>query len=316
MCVAHATWTWSVRAQSLLEKMAESPFKPPRELSTMLTFNATEDLNEPLTPRKPLWLISHHDGDVGHPPRDKIDRSDVEAKEKFKKMQLERSYKGAAGLGRGLADAAKPEGELVPTPPQQPRRFQPRLSAKQKADMAEASAHFAKDQATLDAMPKYGAPSSKLQPKFSYFNILYAHPMNGAMPTWGDTGTNATDPYKVLLPPVNSLAGASIPPYMRRAAKVNWGWPRDFPPQDVPQNLHATSPSKHCTPSRPLPRTKGVKVHASTNPWLRQPPHTAHKKQIYQAMYGPSPEQKEREAASLRMQSMQRGRSSRKAKVS
>ena len=69
--------------------MAETPFKPPRELSNMLTFNATEDLNEPLNPRKPLTLLSHHDGDVGHPPADKVDRSDVELKKKFKKSQLE-----------------------------------------------------------------------------------------------------------------------------------------------------------------------------------------------------------------------------------
>ena len=42
--------------------MPEIPFSPPRELSQMLVFSATEDLNEPLKPRRPLTLLSHHDG--------------------------------------------------------------------------------------------------------------------------------------------------------------------------------------------------------------------------------------------------------------
>ena len=291
--------------------MPEIPFSPPRELSQMLVFSATEDLNEPLKPRRPLTLLSHHDGDLGHPPAEAIDRTADELKQKAKDARVKRTYAGAAGLGRNFSSGAEDSPHeipvMTPKPPEQPRRWKTRLSAKQRLAAEEAKVHFAKGAAIVEAMPTYGAASSQLVPKPGFFNILYAHPMNGNMPMTGEVGTKATDPLKRLLPPVNSLAASTIPPHVRRAAKVNWGYRSPFPPQDVPLSELSQSPSKHCQPSRPLPKPKGVQVHASTNPWLRAPPHTAHKKQIYERMFGPSPEQKAKDEAARRMQSMERG---------
>jgi hypothetical protein len=68
----------------------------------------------------------------------------------------------------------------------------------------------------LDPIPvgvTYGAKSEFYQPKPSFFNILYTHPLFGHMGPWAQDKA-------YYLPPVNSTEGAMVPPSDRRLARV------------------------------------------------------------------------------------------------
>jgi len=68
----------------------------------------------------------------------------------------------------------------------------------------------------LDPIPvgvTYGAKSEFYQPKPSFFNILYTHPLFGHMGPWAQDKA-------YYLPPVNSTEGALVPPSDRRLARV------------------------------------------------------------------------------------------------
>ena len=68
----------------------------------------------------------------------------------------------------------------------------------------------------LDPIPigvTYGAKSEFYQPKPSFFNILYTHPLFGHIGPWAQDKA-------YYLPPVNSAEGAMVPPSDRRLARV------------------------------------------------------------------------------------------------
>lgn len=301
------------------------PFLPDRSLSSMLV----HDQNPPCPPlekeRVELVLLSHHDGDVGHPPRDTHvanESAEVAAK---KAAWIERLYTGAAGtrIARegsvSIDPAATSPGNAIAGPhvpvSEKVERWKPRYTPKQLADAQEAKRIFA-EQAKVYDQAKVGAKSADFAVEPTYFNVLYTHPSFGAMPTWGATGTQSTT--MRLLPPICSRAGLLVPPSERRSARVNWGnGKRAFPLTGIPDAQLPVSPSVHCCASRALPAVPKKEVNASTNPWLRVPPRTAHAKQLYEAMYGPAPndpkrKSKSRDAAATRLQASYRGHASRR----
>jgi hypothetical protein len=308
------------------------PFAPDRSLSTMLV----HDQNPPCPPlekeRKDLILLSHHDGDVGHPPRDMNVANEAAEVAAKKAAWTERLYQGSAGApivreGSASIDpaAVSPENaaavggprQAAPAGAQEERlaRWKPRFTPKQVADAEEAKRTFAK-QAQVYDQPKVGAKSADFAVEPTYFNILYTHPNFGAMPTWGATGTQSKA--MPLLPPICSRAGLLVPPSERRAARVNWGnGKRAFPLTGLPESQLPVSPSMHCCVSKALPSMPKKEVSTSTNPWLRNPPRTAHAKQLYEAMYGPAPNDPKRritsrDAAATRLQAGYRGHASRR----
>ena len=297
----------------------------------MLVHDSTISFEVPDKPRKELVLLSHHDGDEGHPARDASEglvHAEVEVK---KAAWKERLFQGSAGArmvreGSVSFDASaseetfggdtKPEADSATSPLP---RWKPRWTPSQLRAMEDAKAKFAADAKVSYDEPKVGAKSEAFAVEPTFFNILYTHPSFGSMP-WGEVGTES-DTMR-LLPPINSRAGGLITPAQRRAARVNWGNGRfAFPAnklRDLPAAEVAVSPSKHCTASKPLPKApKAPKVSDSTNPWLRQPPHTTRSKALYEAMYGLSPndprlQRKSQDQAAAKLQSMQRGRNVRK----
>lgn len=314
------------RKGSLYNIAPNPPFPPDRSLSTFLVHDQDPPCPPLEKPRVELTLLSHHDGDRGHPPRD-TEVANISAEVEAKKQAwIERLYEGAAGSDRPnrkssssddpagadtahQAVAETPDASTVPL-----ERWKPRYTAKQIADAKAAKAKFA-EQAQVYEQARVGAKSADFAPDFSYFNVLYTHPNFGAKP-WGSTGVKS-DTMK-LLPPIQSREGLLVPASARRAQRVNWGnGKRAFPLPGLPAEKVPVSPSKHCCVSRPLPRTKKKEVNASTNPWLRVPPHTSHSKMLYEAMYGPSPNDKKRnkkqqDLAATKLQATYRGHASRK----
>lgn len=285
----------------------------------------------PVRPRKELTLLSHHDGDLGHPPREELEalvNAEVEAK---KAAWTERLYSGSAGLR--LKVGATSEKELAP-PPTLPSegdgpipRWKGRPTPKQLAAAEEATVRYAAIRKVQVEMDVVGAKSEAFAIEPTFFNVLYTHPSFGIMPVWGETGTLSEK--NRLLPPINSRAGGTVTAEQRRAARVNWGnGRRAFPLNDQPPEYLAVSPSKHCAPSRPMiiapkydmPPMKGCIPQSltTTNPWQRLPPHTSRTKALYEAMYGISPndprrQKKSHDQAATKLQASQRGYMARKA---
>ena len=144
------------------------------------------------------------------------------------------------------------------------------MSPRQLQEAEQARKHFAKARATMDRTKTVGAKSEQFATKPGFFNIIYSHPLFGAMPEWGGQ---------------------------------TWEPP--------PGPLTPRAPL-------PLPKVKSRKVPASTDPWVRLPPHTAHQKAKYEAMYGLSPrgkaERHRQENAALTLQTAERGRRARSPK--
>ncbi len=119
-----------------------------------------------------------------------------------------------------------------------------------------------------------------------------------AVPPWGEVQhrIKSSDPI-ALLPNLNSIKGAAVDPALRRQTRVPWGptgKSSAFP------NLHQTQlPSSplgmHPAPTPALPSVDNlmgkVPYHQSApeslNPWVRNPPHKANTRQIYERLYGP-----------------------------
>ena len=317
-------------------------FAPDRSLSKMLIHDTTPaaDFMAKLGFKANTELLEHHDGDDGNAMADKTapDVSAAELAKERSKAWKAKLFEGAAGArplreGRTTAGPENVSAENAaaigskrdadfddgtPRSAERPR-WKPRMSPQQLAAADEARQHFSQAYAECMASPTIGATSTKLAIRPTFFNILYSHPSFGSMPDWGATGVNSkTLP---LLPPVNSRAAATISPESRRAARVNWGTRSAFPSKDLPPAALPASPSKHCCPSPPLPpapklRSKTCNVSESTNNWIRLPPHTVHKKAIYEAMYGFSPDdprnqKKQKELAATKLQSLHRGRTAR-----
>mmetsp|Transcript_7910 Transcript_7910/g.20680 ORF Transcript_7910/g.20680 Transcript_7910/m.20680 type:complete len:174 (-) Transcript_7910:115-636(-) len=156
----------------------------------------------------------------------------------------------------------------------------------------------------LKAEGHYGATSEYLAPKDTYFNILYSHPLYGAMPQWGEVQQRikANDP-AALQPPVNSKRGGAVDPAIRRQCRVHWGPTRGsaFPRLHQTEMLPCSPTGRHPAPTPELPSIdhlgEQVPYHQtapeSTDPWKRNPPHTEKMRQLYERMYGP--EKKSRE---------------------
>ncbi|KOO35818.1 hypothetical protein Ctob_014702 [Chrysochromulina tobinii] len=152
----------------------------------------------------------------------------------------------------------------------------------------------------MKAAGSYGATSEFLAPKPSFFNILYTHPKFGAMPQWGEVQHRIkyTEPI-ALLPNLNSVKGAAIDPALRRATRVPWGQGQSssaFLPLHLTQ-LPSSPLGKHPAPTPEMPVVDNysalgkVPYHQSApeslNPWVRNPPHRASTRQIYERLYGP-----------------------------
>jgi hypothetical protein len=234
-------------------------YSPPRQLSTMLVHTPNPPNPEPAS-RAVNLFIAHHDGDVGHPPADPEGEqhasspTSTNVAENAQAKWRERLYNGAAGARMAREEAfnfgptacskeSNASQELSSSPRTElPElsRFKPRMGARQLKDAEEARRHFAKARAEMDRIRTVGAASEKFATKPGFFNIIYSHPLFGAMPKWGG---------QTWVPP--------------------------------PGPLTPRAPL-------PLPKVKTRKVPASTEPWVRLPPHTAHQKAKYEAMYGDS----------------------------
>eukprot|EP00900_Chrysochromulina_parva_P024648 jgi/Chrpa1/6817/Chrysochromulina_OHIO_Genome00009102-RA len=177
----------------------------------------------------------------------------------------------------------------------------------------------------LDPIPvgvTYGAKSEFYQPKPSFFNILYTHPLFGHMGPWAQDKA-------YYLPPVNSTEGAMVPPSDRRLARVyghndvpvgclaatntsaaaaQWGAlgagakaihsgeTIQFLMKTRTEFKYRSSPSMHPAPAPALPemprtRARTTSVSKSTHPLKRLPAHTVWRMQTDQILYGPKASQ-------------------------
>jgi hypothetical protein len=121
-----------------------------------------------------------------------------------------------------------------------------------------------------------------------------------AVPQWGEVQHRIkyTEPI-ALLPNLNSVKGAAIDPALRRATRVPWGQGQSssaFLPLHLTQ-LPSSPLGKHPAPTPEMPVVDNysalgkVPYHQSApeslNPWVRNPPHRASTRQIYERLYGP-----------------------------
>ena len=117
-----------------------------------------------------------------------------------------------------------------------------------------------------------------------------------AVPTWGEVQHRLKSNESLeLLPPVNSVKGSQVPPELRRQTRVPWGLGGAAFPLLHQTELPCSPLGCHPAPTPALPSVDNlmgkVPYHQSapesTNPWVRNPPHTERSRQTYLAMYGP-----------------------------
>ena len=147
--------------------------------------------------------------------------------------------------------------------------------------------------------PTAGASSEFLAIAPTFHNILYVHPNFGGLSPWAATSSP--------LPPINTVN--TVPATERFATRISWGmpakeWGVGLQPGERAIHLGHTlrermrepemnfpcSPNRHCSPPPRLPPSpRTARVHRSTHPMLRLPPHTTLERQLRTAMFGASP---------------------------